>query len=140
STFLICYIYYFCTIFLTSSRIFTILFVFITLSLFFFFSSRRRHTRFSRDWSSDVCSSDLISGLHSRNPPPPPEEGTGPSPDEHGDAGHHRSGVQRHPPPVDGKSQRGGVPPSHPGIRGEDRGQVPEVDPVLRGPPSSWRV
>src|SRR5207302_4093359 len=26
---------------------------------FFFFSSRRRHTRFSRDWSSDVCSSDL---------------------------------------------------------------------------------
>src|ERR1041385_772669 len=28
---------------------------------FFFFSSRRRHTRCSRDWSSDVCSSDLIS-------------------------------------------------------------------------------
>src|SRR5690606_41091450 len=27
--------------------------------MFFFFSSRRRHTRFSRDWSSDVCSSDL---------------------------------------------------------------------------------
>src|SRR5436309_4049143 len=27
---------------------------------FFFFSSRRRHTRFSRDWSSDVCSSDLF--------------------------------------------------------------------------------
>src|SRR5690606_40343427 len=26
----------------------------------FFFSSRRRHTRFSRDWSSDVCSSDLV--------------------------------------------------------------------------------
>src|SRR5690606_35774008 len=25
----------------------------------FFISSRRRHTRFSRDWSSDVCSSDL---------------------------------------------------------------------------------
>src|SRR5690606_39761930 len=30
--------------------------------LFFFFSSRRRHTRFSRDWSSDVCSSDLAAG------------------------------------------------------------------------------
>src|SRR2546422_6807368 len=30
---------------------------------FFFFSSRRRHTRCSRDWSSDVCSSDL-------SPPP----------------------------------------------------------------------
>src|SRR5690349_22783068 len=26
---------------------------------FFFFSSRRRHTRYLRDWSSDVCSSDL---------------------------------------------------------------------------------
>src|SRR5215813_14292923 len=26
---------------------------------FFFFSSRRRHTRCGRDWSSDVCSSDL---------------------------------------------------------------------------------
>src|SRR5260370_40591662 len=29
------------------------------LFLFFFFSSRRRHTRFKCDWSSDVCSSDL---------------------------------------------------------------------------------
>src|SRR2546430_11243388 len=29
------------------------------LTLFFFFSSRRRHTRFDCDWSSDVCSSDL---------------------------------------------------------------------------------
>src|SRR5207253_5452517 len=27
--------------------------------IFFFFSSRRRHTRWPRDWSSDVCSSDL---------------------------------------------------------------------------------
>src|SRR5207253_4364217 len=27
----------------------------------FFFSSRRRHTRWPRDWSSDVCSSDLFS-------------------------------------------------------------------------------
>src|SRR3712207_8407809 len=30
------------------------------LNIFFFFSSRRRHTRYWRDWSSDVCSSDLI--------------------------------------------------------------------------------
>src|SRR3989442_4338455 len=30
--------------------------------LLFFFSSRRRHTRCGRDWSSDVCSSDLIPG------------------------------------------------------------------------------
>src|SRR5207245_5525560 len=29
----------------------------------FFFSSRRRHTRCYRDWSSDVCSSDLAGGL-----------------------------------------------------------------------------
>src|SRR5256884_9402760 len=29
------------------------------MRIFFFFSSRRRHTRCSRDWSSDVCSSDL---------------------------------------------------------------------------------
>src|SRR5256884_4750298 len=36
--------------------------------VFFFFSSRRRHTRCSRDWSSDVCSSDLV--------PPPDGEAT----------------------------------------------------------------
>src|SRR5690606_40280708 len=36
----------------------------------FFFSSRRRHTRFSRDWSSDVCSSDLAAA-----------ESSGPSPE-----------------------------------------------------------
>src|SRR5205807_819758 len=29
---------------------------------FFFFSSRRRHTRLQGDWSSDVCSSDLLLG------------------------------------------------------------------------------
>src|SRR5215813_11517144 len=31
--------------------------------VFFFFSSRRRHTRCGRDWSSDVCSSDLVKPL-----------------------------------------------------------------------------
>src|SRR5690606_39507361 len=35
------------------------------------FSSRRRHTRFSRDWSSDVCSSDLRNG--------PARAGSGPT-------------------------------------------------------------
>src|SRR2546430_6897205 len=35
---------------------------------FFFFSSRRRHTRFDCDWSSDVCSSDLLL----RSSPSPP--------------------------------------------------------------------
>src|SRR3712207_9281749 len=36
-------------------------------SVCFFFSSRRRHTRYWRDWSSDVCSSDLcaLSGVRS---------------------------------------------------------------------------
>src|SRR5439155_7168550 len=33
------------------------------IDFFFFFSSRRRHTRWPRDWSSDVCSSDLVSQL-----------------------------------------------------------------------------
>src|SRR3989449_3872477 len=35
----------------------------IQYHLLFFFSSRRRHTRCSRDWSSDVCSSDLVPHL-----------------------------------------------------------------------------
>src|SRR6266508_6037743 len=35
-------------------------------SIFFFFSSRRRHTRWPRDWSSDVCSSDLIQNAQYR--------------------------------------------------------------------------
>src|SRR6266481_1267508 len=30
------------------------------MNVFFFFSSRRRHTRWNCDWSSDVCSSDLL--------------------------------------------------------------------------------
>src|SRR5437660_6404013 len=55
---------------------------------FFFFSSRRRHTRWPRDWSSDVCSSDLryvphkeefekyyqpdLAALYAQEPPPTP--------------------------------------------------------------------
>src|SRR5258706_2285467 len=35
--------------------------MFVCSLLFFFFSSRRRHTRLVSDWSSDVCSSDLMS-------------------------------------------------------------------------------
>src|SRR5215510_9040793 len=37
------------------------------MSALFFFSSRRRHTRWPRDWSSDVCSSDLQEGDNFRN-------------------------------------------------------------------------
>src|SRR5687768_12538631 len=40
------------------SRSFFFFLLYLSL-FFFFFSSRRRHTRCSRDWSSDVCSSDL---------------------------------------------------------------------------------
>src|SRR6266496_4269201 len=35
--------------------------------MFFFFSSRRRHTRSLRDWSSDVCSSDLLASANVEN-------------------------------------------------------------------------
>src|SRR5215203_7197089 len=45
---------------------------------FFFFSSRRRHTRYWRDWSSDVCSSDLHSnGRTTRLPRKPIPTPTG---------------------------------------------------------------
>src|SRR5699024_11230260 len=50
--FILCYIPLFCVE------------VFVYVFLFFFFSSRRRHTRSKRDWSSDVCSSDLSSVTH----------------------------------------------------------------------------
>src|SRR5204863_2193534 len=47
-------------------------------NFFFFFSSRRRHTRSLRDWSSDVCSSDLASPPAARTPAPSgPGSGTG---------------------------------------------------------------
>src|SRR2546430_5204927 len=51
---------------------------YVMLFVFFFFSSRRRHTRFDCDWSSDVCSSDLrqivclaIAQLERHNPERP---------------------------------------------------------------------
>src|SRR2546427_4863605 len=54
-----CY-FFFCFLFLFMLFLFDVFF-------FFFFSSRRRHTRFDCDWSSDVCSSDLLSRLHGRD-------------------------------------------------------------------------
>src|SRR5437879_10923986 len=36
--------------------------LYVFFFFFFFFSSRRRHTRYIGDWSSDVCSSDLVRG------------------------------------------------------------------------------
>src|SRR2546429_18926 len=43
-----------------SLRVFFLFVSLLYILCFFFFSSRRRHTRCSRDWSSDVCSSDLF--------------------------------------------------------------------------------
>src|SRR5438270_8000537 len=39
---------------------------FFSFIFFFFFSSRRRHTRFDCDWSSDVCSSDLVTRVRKK--------------------------------------------------------------------------
>src|SRR5438034_9163093 len=43
---------------------------FFVVVVFFFFSSRRRHTRSLCDWSSDVCSSDLLGAVGLDNPVP----------------------------------------------------------------------
>src|SRR2546430_7258497 len=43
----------------------------------FFFSSRRRHTRFDCDWSSDVCSSDLAAHEHVVSPHDEAQDGDG---------------------------------------------------------------
>src|SRR5687768_18108453 len=46
------------------------MFLKIGVLFFFFFSSRRRHTRCSRDWSSDVCYSDLRLGVRAERSRP----------------------------------------------------------------------
>src|SRR5688500_20029493 len=52
-------------------------------STLFFFSSRRRHTRLQGDWSSDVCSSDLVGEReHGRTAHVRPGEGIGMNRDE----------------------------------------------------------
>src|SRR5207249_5518977 len=50
---------YHCTINTDTNKIAKHLFQGYLYIFYFFFSSRRRHTRSKRDWSSDVCSSDL---------------------------------------------------------------------------------
>src|SRR6266496_593234 len=56
--------------FVVNVKVFLCLFknikLFLKEFIFFFFSSRRRHTRSLRDWSSDVCSSDLALSPRSR--------------------------------------------------------------------------
>src|SRR4030043_1320903 len=61
---------------------------------FFFFSSRRRHTRCSRDWSSDVCSSDLRAKLQSCPRTTPPEHSHGHPHPRPASARHKRTRVQ----------------------------------------------
>src|SRR2546430_943941 len=55
----LCFLCFFCFCFLFGCLCFCCCVLFFVC--FFFFSSRRRHTRFDCDWSSDVCSSDLLS-------------------------------------------------------------------------------
>src|SRR2546430_7409797 len=81
---------------------------------FFFFSSRRRHTRFDCDWSSDVCSSDLLAhpvGRRSRVRPagggePPPPVGPGDHP--HAGIGSIASGPYALDRKSGGEGKRGG--------------------------------
>src|SRR6267143_6330638 len=90
------------------------------LNFFFFFSSRRRHTRWNCDWSSDVCSSDLVGAPEGR-------AHTG-LPDPHAAAGGACPPALRElrPPP-----SRVGPPPP-PGRRG-DAGNLPEASATDRG-------
>src|SRR5215213_6266064 len=64
--------------------------VFSSAARIFFFSSRRRHTRLVSDWSSDVCSSDLILRSEAGQP---------------SDLGHHETGEQ-HVPWAAGERER----------------------------------
>src|SRR5256712_5762518 len=112
----------------------------VSFSSFFFFSSRRRHTRSDRDWSSDVCSSDLLSG----DPTRPRRRGGAARPrgrrgrrHERAHAAPPRARRRRGQPAGDGG---GGTarrhrerPPAHaPGVRaGVARDAAPSVPPDL---------
>src|SRR5262245_65324353 len=56
---LLCFVCY-CTVSCFRFFTFCLSIIFFVFCFFFFFSSRRRHTRCLSDWSSDVCSSDLV--------------------------------------------------------------------------------
>src|SRR6266508_5291534 len=90
------------------------------ICFFFFFSSRRRHTRWPRDWSSDVCSSDLPN-----------------------DRAHHTSLSVFPRPATDKSSDRpaGGPDKSSAVVLSKERRKrhVRPVDDPWRGSPSRWR-
>src|SRR5215469_17121543 len=69
--------------------------MFVFIIFFFFFSSRRRHTRSLRDWSSDVCSSDLIASSPPQGAPQVDQQLLPKTPDD----------VQSISPPVPGRSE-----------------------------------
>src|SRR5207237_7908941 len=56
-----CHVSLYLFVLASRSYFFSVLLLCLFFFFFFFFSSRRRHTRFKCDWSSDVCSSDLLS-------------------------------------------------------------------------------
>src|SRR5256885_8438003 len=93
---------------------------------FFFFASKRRHTRLQGDWSSDVCSSDL---LVKRNPGETRGGGPGPVPAEGGP----------------GALVRGTVPavcatPNQISIGGRDLHDLQKRRPDAKSPPPSLRA
>src|SRR2546427_6863147 len=95
----------------------------------FFFSSRRRHTRFDCDWSSDVCSSDL----DARREQPAPAEG--PRVDAR-EADHHG---RDHPRPVGARELAAELAQvdTHEEEReeaGADRGAEDDAEPVAQRP------
>src|SRR5438876_5789209 len=72
--------------------------------VFFFFSSRRRHTRWTGDWSSDVCSSDLAHP--DREPPASDARGVGASGARRSDRAGGGRGARRAGLPRDRSEER----------------------------------
>src|SRR5690625_7666037 len=96
--------------------------------VFFFFSSRRRHTRWPRDWSSDVCSSDLGRSLLARPAParrrPGVAAGPGRSRDAVADDGVLAQGGEQLAGEVAGEAGDASGAQAHPlrmGARGDDQ-------------------
>src|SRR5438445_9255836 len=99
-------------------------------SSFFFFSSRRRHTRYWRDWSSDVCSSDLLQ-YHDQQPVV--------------FSRHRRPGDRMHADPRsgDGALRRGWHPrrrPDRPRLGGRERSEERRVGKEWRGRGWRWEL